>query len=332
MDFLGCASIARKVSRAITLSPNATIHALGSRSVEKATKYASDNNYPPTAKIFGSYEQVLDDPEVDAVYVPLPTSLHLKWVVLAAQKKKHVLVEKPVALNTAEFDRIVEACEANGVQLMDGTMWMHHLRTDKMREFLDDHNRFGQLRSIHTVFTFTADPDFLKNDIRVKPDLDALGALGDVGWYCARAILWVANYELPKTVTALRGAIHNESGVLLACGACLQWEDGKIATFHCSFLSNLTMDITAIGTHGTLHVNDFVVPCEEKPAPFSTAVKTGFAELMTGWNPLPTDHVVTTDLPQDACMVREFARLVRGIKDSGAKPDNKWPPSVERHN
>ncbi|KAF5192302.1 Oxidoreductase, partial [Thalictrum thalictroides] len=147
IGILGCADIARKVSRAIALSPNTTIHAIGSRSIEKAKRYASDNNYPSTAKIYGSYEQVLDDPDVDAVYVPLPTSLHVEWVLLAAQKKKHVLLEKPVALNTSEFDQIIEACESNGVQFMDGTMWMHHPRTEKMREFLDDSNRFGQLKS-----------------------------------------------------------------------------------------------------------------------------------------------------------------------------------------
>lgn len=179
------------------------------------------------------------------------------------------------------------------------------------------------------MFTFSADPDFLKNDIRVKPDLDALGALGDVGWYCTRSILFAANYELPKTVTALRGPVLNESGVILACGAMLQWEDGKVATFHCSFLSNLTMDMTAIGTVGTLRVHDFVIPYEEKSATFTTASKSGFTEFVTGWSPLPSDHVVSTDIGQEVLMVKEFARLVRSIKESGAKPDSKWP-SISR--
>ncbi|PIA47905.1 hypothetical protein AQUCO_01400480v1 [Aquilegia coerulea] len=325
IGILGCADIARKVSRAITLSPNTTIHAIGSRSIEKAKRYASDNSYSSTVKIYGSYEQVLDDQDVDAVYIPLPTSLHVEWVVLAAQKKKHVLLEKPVAINTSEFDKIIDACESNGVQLMDGTMWMHHPRTQKMREFLDDSNRFGQLKSVHSIFTFCANPDFLENDIRVKPDLDALGALGDLGWYCTRSILWTANYELPKSVTAFRGPIFNKAGVILACGACFQWEDGKVATFHCSFLSNLTMDLTAVGTFGTLHVNDFVVPFEEKSATYNSATKSWFTELVTGWNPRPSDNIVTTDLPQEALMVREFARLVRSIKDSNSKPDSKWP-------
>ncbi|MCL7022780.1 hypothetical protein MKW94_024364 [Papaver nudicaule] len=326
---LGCAEIGRKLARAITLSPNSSLYAVASRSIEKAKNYAASNGFPSTSKIYGSYEELLDDPDVDAVYVPLPTSLHLEWAVKVAEKKKHLLLEKPVALNVREFDVIVKACEDNGVQMMDGTMWMHNPRTLKMREFLDDSDKFGELRSVHSIFTFTAEDEFLKNDIRVKPDLDALGALGDVGWYCIRSILWVANYELPKSVTALRGPIFHDSGVILACGASLQWEDGKVATFQASFLTNLTMDITALGTKGTLHLHDFVIPFQETSASFTSASKSGFEELVTGWAPVPGEHVVPTDLPQEARMVKEFSSLVIGIKESGSKPETKWP-SISR--
>nr|KYP59370.1 putative oxidoreductase At4g09670 family [Cajanus cajan] len=208
---------------------------------------------------------------------------------------------------------------------MDGTMWMHHPRTASMREFLSDAQRFGQLRSIHTHFTFAADADFLENDIRVKPDLDALGSLGDEGWYCVRAILWAANYELPKTVTASRNPELNQAGVILSCGASLQWEDGKVATFHCSFLTNLTMDITAVGTKGTLHVHDFIIPYEEKEASFYAATESGFDDLVTKWSSQPSKHVIKTDIPQEARMVSEFARLVADIKFKNSKPEKKWP-------
>ncbi|KAL4651661.1 hypothetical protein ACB092_01G177000 [Castanea dentata] len=322
---IGCAEIARKVSRAINLAPNAKLAAVGSRSHEKAARFAAENNFPSDAKIYGSYEALLDDPNVDAVYVPLPTSLHVRWAVLAAQKKKHLLLEKPVALNALQFDAIVEACESNGVQFMDGTMWMHNPRTAKMKEFLSDTQRFGQLKSIQSIFTFAADPDFLKNDIRVKPDLDAHGALGDAGWYCIRSILWVADYELPKTVIALHGAILNDAGVILSCGASLHWDDGKVATFHCSFLSHLTMDTTAIGTKGTLHLHDFVIPFQEKEASFSAGTECWFDELVSGWATPPSKHTVTTDLPQEVHMVKEFASLVEAIKAKGSKPEQKWP-------
>ncbi|KAB2031179.1 hypothetical protein ERO13_D05G273800v2 [Gossypium hirsutum] len=322
---IGCAEIARKVSRAIQLAPNATVSAVASRSFDKAANFAKANGFPPDTKIYGSYESLLDDPDIDAVYLPLPTSLHLKWAVLTAQKKKHLLTEKPVALSVAEFDQILKACEENGVQIMDGTMWVHNPRTHKMKQFLNDKEKFGQLRTVNSCFTFFADPDFLKNDIRVKPDLDALGALGDAGWYGIRSILWAADYELPKTVTAFRNPVLNEAGVLLECGASLLWADGKIATFHCSFLSNLTMNLTAIGTLGTLHLTDFIIPYQEHQASYTTSAKPGFNELVTGWVQLPSEHTVTVDLPQEACMVREFASLVANIKKNGAQPDKKWP-------
>ncbi|MQM03502.1 hypothetical protein Taro_036283 [Colocasia esculenta] len=163
------------------------------------------------------------------------------------------------------------------------------------------------------------------NDIRVKPDLDALGALGDVGWYCIRSILWAANYELPKTVIALPGPVSNKAGVLLSCGSSLVWEDGKIATFHGSFLSHLTMELCVIGTKGTLRVSDFVVPFDEPSASFTFASDACFTELVTGWQHLAGNHIVNTDLPQEARMVTEFSRLVRSIKDSASKPDKRCP-------
>ncbi|GLU16443.1 hypothetical protein SLE2022_328760 [Rubroshorea leprosula] len=322
---LGCAEIARKVSRAIQLAPNATLSAIASRSLDKAAAFARANRFPPDAKVYGSYEALLEDPDIDAVHMPLPTSLHLRWAVLAAQKKKHLLVEKPPAMNVAEFDKIVEACWDNGVQIMDGTMWLHHPRTHKMKEFLNDTDRFGKLTLVNSCFALFADSDFLKNDIRVKPDLDALGTLGDLGWYCINAILWAADYELPDTVAALRAPVHNDAGVLLSCGASLHWRDGRIANFHTSFLSNLTMNLTVTGTKGTLHLTDFNIPQREDQASFTTLVNPKYNDLRTTWLSLPIEHTIETALPQETLMVEEFARLVAGIKRNGSKPDKTWP-------
>ncbi|KAL2489306.1 putative oxidoreductase [Forsythia ovata] len=322
---LGCANIARKVSRAMILSPNSTIVAIGSRSLEKAANFAKNNGFPASARAYGSYDAVLDDSDVDAVYIPLPTSLHLHWAVAAAQKKKHILLEKPVALNIKELDLILEACESNGVQFMDATMWMHHPRTSKMKEFLYDSQRFGQLKTVHSIFSYNSGDDFLRNDIRVKPDLDALGALGDTGWYCIRAILWAADYELPKIVTALPDAEYNEAGVILSCAAYLHWDDGKRATFYCSFLSNLTMDISVLGANGYLRVHDFVIPFQENVGPFYVTANTKFSELSIGIDPAPSEHKINTDLPQEALMVKEFSGLVSGIKEHGSGTEKKWP-------
>ncbi|CAN8315102.1 unnamed protein product [Cochlearia groenlandica] len=326
---MGCANIARKVSRAILLAPNATISAVASRSLEKAKAFAVANGFPLTTKIHSSYESILEDPEVDALYVPLPTSLHLEWALRAAEKGKHILIEKPVAMNVAEFDKIVAACEANGVQIMDGTMWVHNSRTSLLKEFLSDSDRFGQLRTVHSCFSYNGGEYFLENNIRVKPNLDGLGALGDAGWYAIRATLLANDFDLPKNVKAFPDTILNESGVILSCGAYMSWEDGRNATIYCSFLTNLAMDVTAVGTKGTLRVHDFIIPFKETEASFTTSTNTLFNNLVTAWANPPSEHTVKTELPQEVCMVREFARLVGEIKKKGAKPDEYWP-SVSR--
>ncbi|KAL6883590.1 hypothetical protein ACP4OV_011004 [Aristida adscensionis] len=326
---LGCANIARKVARAILLAPGAAVAAVGSRSEEKARLFAADNGLLPAAaglRLHGSYEALLDDPAVDAVYVPLPTSLHVRWAAAAAARGKHVLLEKPAALCAADLDAILAACDAAGVQFMDATMWMHHPRTAKMRALLDDKDTIGDITVMNSTFSFLGNEDFLQNDIRVKPDLDALGALGDLGWYCIRAILWAVDYDLPATAVAHRDPVRNAAGVLLGCGATLHWPDGKTtATFTCSFLAGLAMDAAVMGTHGALRVHDFVIPYEEGAAEFSVASGPRFAELSVGWGPAPSKVAVAAELPQEALMVREFARLVRGIRDAGGKPEGRWP-------
>ncbi|QHO42458.1 putative oxidoreductase [Arachis hypogaea] len=172
---LGCAHISIKLCKAILRAPNATLQAIGSRSLEKATAFAAENGLPEAVRVYGTYEGVLDDDHVDAVYIPLPTALHVTWAVRAAERGKHMLLEKPVAMNTAELDRILEACEGNGVQFMDGTMWVHHPRTAKMKEALSDEQRFGQLkwhwsstiiltRNVPSTGSVGLPPPFSRND------------------------------------------------------------------------------------------------------------------------------------------------------------------------
>jgi predicted dehydrogenase len=146
---LGCADIARKVSRALLMLPPgaATVAAVGSRSEDKARRFVAETGLP-TARTHGSYESLLGDPDVEAVYLPLPTSLHVPWATAAAERGKHLLLEKPTALCAADLDAILGACDAAGVQFMDSTMWMHHPRTAKMRELVADKDAFGDVRVV----------------------------------------------------------------------------------------------------------------------------------------------------------------------------------------
>ncbi|XAR48616.1 D-xylose 1-dehydrogenase (NADP(+)) [Bertholletia excelsa] len=299
---------------AINLAPNTCLWAIGSRSIEKASECASDNGFRPTVKVYGSYDAVLDDTNVDAVYVPLLTSLHLTWDVLTVEKKKHL-------------EAIIKACESNGVHYMDATMWMHQPRTAQMRDFIS-HRRFGPpqsgilisrlfffsgrlradasriLEHHRRIFTYEASPEFLMNSIQVKPDLDALGALGNAGWYSIWAILWATDYELPKRVTALQKPEFNEAG--------------------CSFLTNLNLDIAALGAQGNLRVHDLSYHFKRTRPRSKWFLHPGSWNL-PGIGPALGDHKVKMDLPQEGLMVREFARLVVGIKGSGSELEKKRP-------
>ncbi|XVF80445.1 hypothetical protein PTKIN_Ptkin15bG0073800 [Pterospermum kingtungense] len=326
---IGCASIARKVARAINLAPNSTLHAIGSRSIEKAKQFASVNGLHQSVKVYGSYDQVLKDPLVDAVYMPLPTSLHVHWAVMAAQNGKHVLIEKPTALDVGELDRILEACESNGLQFMDGSMWLHHPRTVKMKEMLFHSKLLGDVNYIYSTSTTSASPEFFENDIRVKTNLDALGALGEIGWYCLGAVLWAKNFQLPTVVTALPDVTKNSNGVIMSCSASIQYRDAAgaktDAIIHCSFLSNTSMDLVISGSGGTLNLNDFIIPYEESSAAFEFTLGAKFVELHIGWNEKPQKAVVASELPQEALMIQEFARLVQGIRTSAFLADPTWP-------
>ncbi|XP_057784146.1 uncharacterized oxidoreductase At4g09670-like [Salvia miltiorrhiza] len=322
---MGCAEIARKVSRAILLSPNAALVAVASRTIDKAKQFALGNKLPESVKLYGSYGELLDDPLVDAVYMPLPTTLHSKWAVMAAQKGKHLLLEKPTALDVKVLDEMLQSCETNGVQFMDGSMWYHHPRTAKMKDLLSNSHVFGPLKAIHSSSSYHPPPDFLENNVRVKAELDGLGALGDAGWYCIGAILWSMNRKLPTTVTALPTAVRNSAGVILSCSASMIWdEDETVATFFCSFLAHETMSLAVCASNGTLNVDDLIIPYEETAAGFSYTSGAKFVDLHIGWNVKPQHVQVETKLPQEALMIQEFSRLVKDVKYHGGRPDTSW--------
>lgn len=183
---------------------------------------------------------------------------------------------------------------------------------------------------MYSTSTTSSSPEFLEDDIRVKPNLDALGALGDTGWYCLGAVLWAKNYQLPTVVTALPDVTKNSNGVIMSCSASIQYREPAgaktDAIIHCSFLSNTSMDLVITGSGGTLNLNDFIIPYEESSAAFDFTLGAKFVELHIGWNVMkPEKVVVNSELPQEALMVQEFARLVQGIRASAFPPDRTWP-------
>jgi predicted dehydrogenase len=182
------------VNPAIQASSNGELLAVASRNEETAREFATKAGLPD---YYGSYEALLDDERIDAVYIPLPNSLHREWTVKAAEKGKHILCEKPLALNAAQCDEMQRAAEANGVRLMEAFMYRFHPQTEKVVEMVRK-GVVGDLRFIRSAFTFRlTNPD----NIRLNPELGG-GALMDVGCYCVNVSRTVAGQE-PMEVQAL---------------------------------------------------------------------------------------------------------------------------------
>jgi predicted dehydrogenase len=181
VGILGAANIAKKTIRALSMTPHFHVVAIGSRSKQKAQELldASPNTTSASTSLC-SYDEVLASQDVDIVYIPLPSALHLEWVEKAANAGKHILLEKPIATSAEEASAMVEACARNNVQLMDGTMWMHHKRADLMMEMLQS-GKLGDVKDVTAIFSFTAPADFHTN-VRFQAECDPLGALGDLGW------------------------------------------------------------------------------------------------------------------------------------------------------
>ena len=175
LGILGCARIVRRaIVAAARKSSSVEITALAGRNGATAAAWAAEFGIP---KHYDSYEALLADPEIDAVYIPLPNELHLPWTERAAEAGKHVLCEKPLALNVAQAMLMSDACRKAGVVLMEAFMWRHHPRVAHARKLLAD-GKLGELRLVKMDFSFDID----RSDWR----LDAArggGALFDLGCY-----------------------------------------------------------------------------------------------------------------------------------------------------
>lgn len=259
---LGAAAIARKNWQAIRHSGNGRLVAVASRSREKAAAFIDECQaqvpHDPAPIPVGGYAELLSRDDIDAVYIPLPTGLRKEWVLAAAAAGKHVLCEKPCGTDANELGEIVAACERARVQFMDGVMFMHNERLSALRRELDSGEAVGEIRRIATQFSFLAPEEFYGDNIRLDPALEPLGSLGDLGWYCARIVLFAMGYEMPTAVTARM--IREHRGVPVSLSAELLFAGGASASIYCSFETENQQWVHFSGTRGHLVVDDFVLP------------------------------------------------------------------------
>ena len=223
---LSTANIGRnQVNPAIAQSRNAELLAVASRDLGRAREFAEKGGIP---RAFGSYEELLADPEIDAVYIPLPNSMHREWTVRAAENGKHILCEKPLATSVADARMMQAAANANGVTLMEAFMYRFHPRTRKLME-LAAGGCVGKVRVVRSAFTFKL---LRADNIRFFPELGG-GALFDLGCYCVDASRCLAGSE-PVLAQAL--AEWSDRGIDTQLAGTIRFANGVVAHFDCSFM------------------------------------------------------------------------------------------------
>src|SRR5262249_43142681 len=215
---LGCPRIPRRgLVPGIRAARTGTLHALASRDPNRARSWAEEFQ---VARACGSYQELLDDPAIDAVYIPLPNELHRPWVLAAADAGKHVLCEKPMALDAREARLMVEHCRRRGVLLMEAFMWRHQVRTREVRRLVRE-GAIGDRRRVPWSFSFPIEP----GDWRLDSARGG-GALWDVGCYGVNTARLFAGGE---PVQSLARARFGPSGVDLTLTALLGFPGGLLA-------------------------------------------------------------------------------------------------------
>jgi predicted dehydrogenase len=330
---MGTANIGRKNWKAIARSGNGRVTAVASRSMDAAQTFIDEcQSEIPFASIpqaIGSYDELVARDDVDAVYIPLPTAMRKPWVLKAAAAGKHVLCEKPVAVTAADAQEMITACGQHGVQFMDGVMFMHSQRLQRLRATLLDAQQTGPIRRITSTFAFYGDEAFRRHNIRTKHQLEPHGCLGDLGWYNIRFTLWAMDYQLPREVvahthTALTGE-GSSGSVPGELSAELFFANGASASFYCSFLTEIQQTAVISCERGHLLLEDFVLPFYGSEVGFTrhqhdfSADGCRFHMRRRSRQELVEEYADGEATAQEVNMVRRFAELA----DSG-RTDPSW--------
>ena len=256
---LGYAKIAREsVIPAIVRAGNAEFGALASRDAAKLAE--SGVRFTGGHKNYVGYEELLRDPDVDAVYIPLPNSQHAEWTIRAMELGKHVLCEKPMALDAAECRRMIDAAEKNGVKLMEAFMYRYTDRTRQVVETLRS-GVLGEVKFVQASFRFLlANPA----SIKLQPALGG-GALYDVGCYPVNFVGLVADTvagAAPGTVRPDAVKVEcvrsggESGGVDMLLSALVKYPSGMVAALHCGFNAQKRVGAEIVGTEGVLEIAD----------------------------------------------------------------------------
>ncbi|MFO7891251.1 MAG: Gfo/Idh/MocA family oxidoreductase [bacterium] len=246
----------KKVIPAMQKGKYSHITAIASRDIEKAQRAAQKLNI---TKAYGSYRQLLDDPEIEAVYIPLPNHMHVKWTIKALEAGKHVLCEKPVAINVKDAEYLYQKVkDFPHLKVMEAFMYRFHPQWQTVKKLVNE-GKIGELRNIHSIFSYYNDD---KDDIRNQKEIGG-GGLLDIGCYCISLSRFLFNAE-PKQVCSIIEYDPQLKIDRLTTGM-LEFQHGHSA-FTCStqLIDHQKVDI--FGTQGKIEIKKPFTPSPEKPS------------------------------------------------------------------
>ena len=322
IGFLSTAGIGRKNWKAILNSGNSIVSTVASRDLQKSQAFIrecqDEHSFDPIPDALGSYEELIHSPNVDAIYIPLPTALRKDFVLRAAAAGKHILCEKPCAASVDGLEAMLAACKKNSVHFLDGVMFMHNIRLPKIRAALDDGQSVGQIRRITSAFSFYPGEEFFSTNIRANGALEPAGCAGDLGWYSIRFSLWAMNWQMPESVS---GKILSQSENFpgrpsspTEFSATLNYPGGVTAEFYSSFRAAKQQWVIVSGQKGWLRLPDFVHPFNGYEPAFEVNERfitvPGEMPCPPGANAMDFGHATA----QDTRMWRNFANQIASGK------------------
>jgi D-xylose 1-dehydrogenase (NADP+, D-xylono-1,5-lactone-forming) len=248
---LSTAAINEAILRGASQSQDAEVIAVASRDEERARSYAQEHGLE---RSYGSYEGLLANPDVEAVYISLPNSLHVEWTLRALEAGKHVLVEKPFSKHPDQVEEAFDRADAAGLVLSEGFMWRHHSQAHRLTELIDT-GVAGRVRVVRTAFAFDLAAERGTGDTRFDPALDG-GALMDVGCYCISGLRLVAG----EPERARGEQVVGPSGVDVVFTGALAFADGVVGHFDCGFVVPRRAMLEVVGEKATILVPDPFTP------------------------------------------------------------------------
>ena len=292
----------KKVVPAIQRAARTRVVAVASRDVDKGNEYAAALSIPT---VYGTYEELLADRNVDAVYIPLPNHLHAEFAMAAARAKKHVLCEKPLAMNAAEAARMVAVAEQEGVLLAEAFMYRLHPSWQKVRELVAT-GKIGRLSAVQSWFGYyNDDPANIRNIFEAGG-----GALYDVGCYCVSLSRMLFDGEPHRVVASV--VRDPETGVDVLTSGILEFDSG-VASFTCSTRTETDQRVHIYGTTGRISIGiPFNIPPDRPTEIYLTA----------GGDPpvAPATQTFTFDTADPYTVQAEVFRCGRARRHSAAIP------------